>query len=515
MIEAVQNFRFLHPLVLLAIPLIILMWALIRPRRAAGAAPPKAIAPHLAAALQVGSSKTARISPIDGVALTLLLTTLAAAGPAWTRKPNPLVADTAPLVVALKVTDSMLTPDLAPTRLDRARFKVLDLIAARAGARTALIAYAGSAHNVSPLTEDPNILRPLLDGLNPKVMPKPGADAGAALAMATEVLATAETAGAILFVLDDLDPTDIAAFNAKTDPPRPPVVFLLTLSQGADVAQLDRVDNATVVHLTADGHDVALIERRVRAAYAAALSGDDRLQWDDRGWLLAWPAALLMLLWFRRGWTMRWGFAGLMSLGLLLPGTARADGGASNWTGGWVNWFATPDQQGQIAYNNKKYARAAELFADPYWQGYAMMKAGQYAEAAEVFARLDTPEAAFAEGLCRTRNREYRPAIAAYETALVRRADYPEAATNLEITKAILIYVEDAREASDTGEERGIGANDVVFDNADARGTETVVEAPDKDGAPLTAEQWMSSIDTNMTDFLRTRFLLDNQGRDQ
>ena len=47
----------------------------------------------------------------------------------------------------------------------------VDLIEARAGARTALVAYSGTAHRVSPLTEDPNILRPLLQGLTPKVMP--------------------------------------------------------------------------------------------------------------------------------------------------------------------------------------------------------------------------------------------------------------------------------------------------------------------------------------------------------
>jgi len=334
-------------------------------------------------------------------------------------------------------------------------------------------------------------------------VPKDGANAGAALALAQEVLLGAETAGAILFVLDDLDPADIAAFNAVTDPPRAPLVFLVTLPEGKNVAQLDRIDNATVIHITADGRDVTQIGRKVHAAYAAALAGDERLQWQDRGWWLVWPAALLTLLWFRRGWTMRWAFVAM--LGLMMPGTARADG--------WIDWFATPDQQGQIAFNNKEFARAGDLFEDPYRSGITKMKIGQYAEAAEIFARIETPEAAFAQGYAHIRNREYRPAIKAYEVALERRPDYPQAETNLEITKAILTYVEDAREASDTGEESGLGADDVVFDNEDARGTETLIEATQEDAAPLTAEQWMSSIDTNMNDFLRSRFLLENEAR--
>ena len=507
MIEALQLFHFLRPWLLLAIPVAVLLWLLVR--RASGTAGPEAqgIAPHLAAALTVGAPKTRRIQPIDGVLLAAVLLALAAAGPTWSRVPNPLVADTAPLVVALKVTESMQTPDLAPTRADRARFKILDLIDRRAGARTALVAYAGTAHRVAPLTEDPNILRPLLEGLSPATMPVEGQDAGAALGLASDILAKAGTAGAVLFVLDDLDPSDIAAFNATTDPPRPPVLFMVMLPEAQTLAQLDRIEDATVVHVTPDDRDIARIERKVRAAYAAALAGDDRLQWNDRGWLLAWPAALLAMLWFRRGWTMRWGFAGALALGLGLPAPARADG--------WADWFLTADQQGMVAYRNKAFARAAELFVDPQWRGYAMYRAGQYAEAAEVFARLDSAEAAFAEGNARMRNREYRPAIAAFETALTRRPDYPEAQHNLEVARATVEYVETTREQSDTGEDSGIGADDVVFDNEEARGTETQIEAEDKDAAPLSADQWLSSIDTDMTDFLRSRFLLENAGAGQ
>ena len=38
---------------------------------------------------------------------------------------------------------------------------------------------------------------------------------------------------------------------------------------------------------------------------------------------------------------------------------------------------------------------------------------------------------------------------------------------------------------------------------------------PREETGPQTAEQWMSSIDTDMTAFLRSRFLLDRQGGGQ
>lgn len=519
-LETLQYFHFLRPFWLIGVLVALVLWYLIRPRGQAQEVSEAAIAPHLKRALQVGRGHQRKIYPIDGITLTAILLALAVAGPAWTRIANPLVADNAPLVVALKVTQSMETSDLAPTRLDRARFKISDLIAARAGARTALVAYAGSAHRVSPLTEDPNILRPLLEGLSAKIMPISGDRPQEALALASDILRDAEMAGAILFVLDDLDPGAIAAFNAETVPPRPPIVFLVAAPNSVQLAQLDRINNASVIRLTPDDRDLKKIEARVKSAYQAALVGDDRLAWEDRGGLLAWPIALLAVLWFRRGWTMRWttrwSVIFLMLLSVQTPSQGRADGAGDGAASGWINWFLTPDQQGRIAFQNKKFTKAANLFQDQMWAAFSKYKAGQYEEAADIFARLDSADAAFAEGMSRLRFREYRPAIAAFETALARQPDFPEAARNLDISKAILDYVETTREQSDTGEVSGLGADDVVFDNEDKRGADTQIQGPsDKDAVPLSAEQWISSIDTDMGNFLRSRFVLDTAGRDK
>ncbi|RLK10678.1 vWA domain-containing protein [Ruegeria conchae] len=492
------DFHFIRGYYLLFLIPIVALWWLIRPKPAAETKLPSGIAPHLATALQLGKTETRRIQPIDIAMVIATLVALAASGPTWSRAPNPLIADTAPLVIALKVTDSMENTDIAPSRLDRARFKIADLIDERAGARTALIAYSGTPHRVAPLTEDANILRPLLEGLTPAVMPTPGDAAADALDLAQSILDESESPGAVLFVLDDLDPSQVSGLNTSTDD----IFFLTMLPNGERIVQLGNVQGASVIAFSDDDRDISRLQRQIQTAYTAALDDDKRLDWQDNGWILAWPAALLSLFWFRRGWVIRWALLALM---IIPPSGVRAEG--------WKDWFLTADQQGQIAMNQKRFAEAAELFEGSYHKGYAYLRDGQYSEASSIFAELDTPEAAFAEGMARIRNREYRPAISAFETALERRPEWPEAQHNLEVSKAILDYIETTREQSDTGEEAGIGADDTVFDNDAARGNETTVQAPKEGPQTLSADQWISSIDTDMQDFLRNRFLLENQER--
>ncbi|MEM8812979.1 MAG: VWA domain-containing protein [Pseudomonadota bacterium] len=498
-----QNFHLLRPWWLLTVPAMAILWWRVRSATTPGRSVPDGIAPHLAKALAVGDEGTRRFLPIDGMAVTIVLLALAASGPTWSRVPNPLVSETAPLAIALKVSDTMLRRDVAPSRLERAKHKILDLIESRPGGRTALVAYAGSAHRVVPLTEDPAIVKPFLEGLSPDVMPASGQNATAALTIALDVLRSDDTPGAILFVLDDLDRADIPAFERHAGDGGAGVVFLIVGGSDASRSQVERVPGASVVELTSDATDVLQIGRRIASAYRDALVKDDRQQWDDRGWLFAWPAALLALVWFRRGWTMRWAAILVATFASLPLEPAKADGLAA--------WFLTPDQQGRLAYQRKDFAGAAARFEDPMWQGYSLYRAGKYAEAAETLARLPTAEAAFIQGMAQLRNRAYRDGIRAFETALERDPEHKAATRNLQIARAILAYVERVREQSDTGEESGIGADDVVFDNESGRGADTTV-AGDGETRMETAEEWMRTVDTRTADFLRTRFALEAAG---
>lgn len=327
----IELLHFLRPLWLLAIPLIALAWWLIRRRESALAAVSFPVAPHLLEALTMNRDTGHGIRAVDGVALTLLFVTVAAAGPTWRKQASPWFEETAPLVVAIEVTDSMRANDLPPTRLDRARFKILDLIEARTGSRTALIAYAGSAHIVVPPSKDVDVLKPFLESLDPAIMPEPGSRAAAVLPLAREMLGAGTATGTVLFVNDGFETQDIAALaDFAAEPGTPALAALVVGTEAGGVALMPdgspvmaetrgRLDTAvdasllrrvsseagvSVVRISTGDSDVRALVRAIDSNLQQA--DDPDAQWMDAGWWFLWPALLLSLPWFRRGWTMQW-----------------------------------------------------------------------------------------------------------------------------------------------------------------------------------------------------------------
>ena len=521
---ALEAFHLIRPLWLIAVPLIGLLWWIIRRRDRLQQVPANMqLAPHLLAALTVNRSTRRGVRPVDLVALGLLLATLAAAGPAWQRIPNPFFAESAPLVVAIEVSETMLANDVLPTRLDRARLKVLDLMEQRAGGRTALVAFAGSAHLVLPPTEDPQLVKPFLEGLSPEIMPRAGENGAAALLLAHELLLREDTPGSILLITDGLASADVPAFLAYQERVDAAGVVMLVLGTqaggvarrsdgsfatgrdgqrlqtGVDLASIGRL-GVNVVRVTTDNSDLQRIQRRVESNLLNALDKDVLAAWDDQGWWLLWPGALLGLFWFRRGWTMHWVFVAALGLGstsIAPPATADP-----------LDWFLTPDQQGRYAMQQRRFGDAADLFEDPLWQGIAAYRAGRYQEAAEVFARVPTAQGFFNLGNSYVKAREYDRAVAAFRQAVTEDPDFVSAQKNLEVTEYIISYLNDVRLQTDTGDDSELSADGFRFDNKTDEGTEFIIN----DASRLEAkseEQWLRAVATQPNEFLRIKFALE------
>jgi len=329
---ALDQFHFLRPFWLAVIPFAI--WLHLRLRRSfsAAAAWQGVIAPHLLEHLTVAGKDAKRVRPYQLMTAVLVLVSLALAGPAWQREITPFTEDRAPLIVALELTPTMLSVDQPPTRLERAKQKLRDVLERRKGARTAVIGYAGSAHAVLPLTDDAKLIELYLESLTPALMPREGDNATNALNLAEKLLGGEEAAGTILFMTDGIDRTHAARFAEHRASSQDQLLFLVFgsttggpiseakaggqtfglvdgLAPGADLGGIYAVADASggsVLRATPDLADVDALSRRIRTHLVNTVQQDERLQWRDFGYVLLWPLAFFILLWARRGWTVHW-----------------------------------------------------------------------------------------------------------------------------------------------------------------------------------------------------------------
>src|SRR5262245_31483515 len=489
-----EAFHFLRPWWLLALVPTALLLALILRRERAEVQWGGVIAPHLLKHLVETPPGRWRIRPAWLVAAGLALAIVALAGPSWRRELPPFVEDKAPLMIALDVSASMGQPDVAPTRLERAKQKIRDLLTARAGARTGLIAYAGTAHLVMPLTDDRAVLEPFLAALAPGLMPVQGKNATAALTLANSMMAIEAVAGTILIVADDLANADAAALQQAAG--RNGVVLLAIVPPGPADASASGVPT---VRVSVDGSDIGSVERRIETHFQAAQADQAGARWRDEGFWLLLPGALLGLLWFRRGSTVAWAVALL----LWHAGAARADDSSL-----FINLWLTPDQQGRLAFDRGDYMRAKTLFADPMWRGIAAYRAYDFVAAAEAFRQVPTTAGRFALGNAEANNHAYEKAIKAYEEVLAAEPNHAAAKTNLAIVRAALEAQEAKRREKEKDQSSGdLPPDETKIDKQQKGGKRTVVKPEDVTTAGA-AEAWMREVQTSPADFLKQKFAI-------
>ena len=272
----------------------------------------KFIAPHLLEVLLVDQQINKRVRPISLLALVLVLGTIALAGPTWRQQASPFAQDAASLVIVLKVTPSMLTEDVQPSRLQRAAHKIRDLLAQRPGGRTALIAYAGSAHLVMPLTRDANIINTFVPELHPDIMPQTGDDPGAALALAAKQLHEAGEKGSVLWIGDGLTAEEASRIVSQDKGRVESLVMLGTLGLDPDSTERKELQQAASTlrarldFISPDERDINAVAAHVKADFSSVLETDEGTHWQDEGYWLLFIIVALTLFWFRAGWIVRY-----------------------------------------------------------------------------------------------------------------------------------------------------------------------------------------------------------------
>ena len=379
-----------------------------------------------------------------------LLGIVALAGPAWDKLPQPVFTSQDALVIALDLTLSMDANDVSPSRLERARYKISDILDQRLEGQTALLVYSGAAFTVTPLTDDGETIRSQLKALDTGIMPVTGNRTDQAVTLALDLLKQGGMRrGHVLLITDGATPASagdgvallrnegyrlsVLGVGTRHGAPvllpdggflqdRDGEIVIPILDEGA-LRGLAGSGGGIYVRLTKDDLDTRQLTGFFSEAQAAGEQAGAEITadvWREQGpWLVLCLLPLVALL-FRRGY--------VLALALLLfplPGPVAA----LDWDDLWLR----RDQQGQRAMDGRDYAAAAELFDDPAWKAAAQHRAGDYRGALDSLEPLAGAESNYNRGNALARLGRYHEAIAAYDRTLAERPDHADAKFNKEL----------------------------------------------------------------------------------
>lgn len=454
--------HFLRPEWFLALlPLVIIMWLLWRTEQA-NSTWNRYISPHLAALL-VTKTKDVKRPSLSYLAVSWLIAVFALSGPAFTQQSLPVFEATQGRVIVMDMSLSMYATDQAPNRLSQAKFKATDLIGELTEGETGLVAYAGDAYTISPLTRDRSTLLNLLPTLSPDIMPSRGSNLVAALEQSKNLLAQGgHIGGDILLLSDGISPRQlneaknvlkgtqyrlgILAFGSEQGSPiRLPDGQLLRDNANQVVVaktnylqlnELAQEADGILIPFRTDGQDLQQLLTWLSTTGETKATELDGEIWQDAGPFIALLLLIPVLLSFRNG------LVGVALVCIIYQPTPAM---ASSWDDVWQ----TKNQQGMEAYQAQEYQGASEKFSDPQWQASAHYKAGDYDEALALFEQDESATGLYNQGNTLMQQGKYDEAIKRYERAVKKNPELNDAQENLELAKKLEQQKRDSSEQED------------------------------------------------------------------
>jgi len=459
-----------------------------------------------------------------GLATAWFLAVLALSGP-WVKAVEvPAQKSQQGVVIVLDLSLSMLADDVSPNRLTRVKYRLTDLLTQYPEYATGMVAYAGSAHTISPISEDNKTLLNLLPSLNPVLMPSFGAKPLLGLQQAQQLLTGAQiTQGHLLWVTDDIE---ISEMDSITEWLQATGYSMTVLSVGSETGGVVQIPNYGLLK----DEQEKLIMPKVPLQRFADLQKNANISWQhlrpelnevesllpptqyaldedkqaetekevnhplDFGYYFLFALLPFVAFIFRRGTLLVLLTFVVLPVSLFTPQTSYAENKLSDF----ADIFKSQNQQGYEAWELEQYETAEALFNDPQWRASALYKQGKYDEAAKLFKLDSSVQGLYNLGNALALNNQLEAAKEAYQKALKQDAEHKPSQKNLAIIEKLLAQKPPESEQSDSQNSESNPENKPAEDASE--NTETNPSEQDStENKPSSSQPEDSSNQTNST----------------
>ena len=278
---------------------------------------------HLLEHVTIGQDSKTNKTLIPLVFLVLWgIAVFALAGPTYRHhKEIPVYQKNISRVIALDVSQSMDTSDISPSRLERAKYKILDILGRIKEGQVGMLVFSSEPFVVSPLTSDAKTVANLVPVLNSDIVPVKGHNITKAIKKSAGLIEQVGASDGQIILVTDSTPSakaiqrakDLAARGIKID------VYAIGTPQGGiakdakgniqyfgvNLSKLKSLANAgdgKLVTLTTNNTDIkSLLSEKISVGTKESKQDSANVFWQDDGIYIIWVLSILSVLIFRRG----------------------------------------------------------------------------------------------------------------------------------------------------------------------------------------------------------------------
>ncbi len=405
------------------------------------------------------------------VSVVWLMLVLALANPRWDFEQVESFKPNINLVILLDISKSMDVRDEKPSRLERAKQEIMDIIKKADTANIGIIAFANQAHIISPVTDDKNAIQYLLPSVNTGLVGVQGSNIKAGLKSAELLLKPLGAGINYILVMSDGGFENIAELQSlgKKVKSGKVISFGFGSTEGAPIPDEEGKfiveDGKTIISKLEKQNLIFLsgLDNYIQSTYLDAdtdkvismiskqfdaMKSKTKLfkLWHDRFYIPLLIAALLILPFFVRGAI----FPAIIIL--LSTSSFAADKNPvekliekpqiiekSNVESFISKMFRNKDQQAGDLFDERQYLEAEKKFSSNYNKGVAAYRNGDYQRAEDYFL-LDAAsniDAEFNMGNAQLLQMKLKKCISTFEGILKKVPDHKDAKTNLDICKKL------------------------------------------------------------------------------
>ena len=415
-----QDFHFLRPYWLIGLILPVLIYLQSYSQQKAESAWSKVCDENLLDFLLIKSNGEKRKWPMISAVVAVLFLVVALAGPTWSKKSNPALSVENPVMIMLNMSGDMWQKDVSPSRIERAKYVIKDLVKTLKNTESGLIVYSKEPFMITPLTEDAAIIDNLLPALEMNIMPENGDRLDRAIDLAVVRMQEAALPSGNIVVLT-------ANVGERFDAALESASKAAAAGYDVDIVNINSQNNDKLKMVAEKGRGLYisynkgldLLIKKINDITAKEIKQSQNMQtvWNDMGWYFLWLPALLILGYFRRG------LLAIVVMFLLFGQPVQA------------SWFLNDNQEALKNFKEHNYGAAAEKFTDTQWKASAAYKSGDYDAAFKNFAKGNDVTALYNQGNALAKGGKIDEAIKKYEEVLQQKPDFEDAKFNLEYLK--------------------------------------------------------------------------------